>query len=178
MNMMKTIVIALAVLFGAAGVMAVEAKCDPKTGICEIPASGAEKVDSKKAEKADCKKVAKADCKKVAKADCKKVAKADCKKVKKADCKKADKFCWTVNPRWTHLREYADDEVFQWFKRPDGSLVLVYAADKPGTVYSVSFIKGQKISAGREMMVISIPDRSKAKVKNMESMKVLEVTIR
>ena len=86
MNMMKTIVIALAVLLGTAGVMAAEAKCDPKTGICEIPASGAEKVD----------------------------------------CKKAGKFCWTVNPKWTHLKEYADDEVFQWYKRPDGALVLVY----------------------------------------------------
>ena len=39
MNMMKTLVVALAVLLGTAGLMAAgEAQCDPKTGICEIPA--------------------------------------------------------------------------------------------------------------------------------------------
>ncbi len=116
MKMMKTLVIALAVLLGTAGVMAAgEAQAyAPKAG-------------------------------------------------------------WAKDNSWQQQEDFKDDEVFQWFKRADGSLALVYTAPKAGTVYSVSFVKGQKITDGREIMIVSIPDRSKAKVKNMGSFTVLDV---
>ena len=164
MNMMKTFVIALAVLLGTAGLMAAgEAKCDPETGICEIPA------DAKK-----CTEACEADLKKALPNSKAELAKDPKNGIgtQLADlpipgfCKHLDK---VRDTQWQYLVEY-EDEVFSWYKLPDGRYALVYKdTNKPGTLYSVSFQKGQKISAGREIMIVTIPGRSKAKVKNMHS---------
>ena len=77
----------------------------------------------------------------------------------------------------SYLNEYEDD-LFQWFRLADGRIALVYkdivkdvkgneVKAKPATIYSVSMQANQKITPGREIMVLSIPGRSKAKVKNM-----------
>ena len=76
-----------------------------------------------------------------------------------------------------YLNEYEDD-LFQWFRLDDGRIALVYKdrvknvkgeeIDAPAaTIYSVSMAVNQKITPGREIMVLVIPGRSKAKVKNM-----------
>lgn len=72
----------------------------------------------------------------------------------------------------------AEDDLFQWFRLDDGRIALVYkdtvknvkgefVPAPPATIYSVSFQANQKITPGREIMVLAIPGRSKAKVKNM-----------
>ncbi len=72
----------------------------------------------------------------------------------------------------------AEDDLFQWFRLDDGRVALVYkdtvknvkgefVPAPPATIYSVSFQANQKITPGREIMVLAIPGRSKAKVKNM-----------
>ena len=77
----------------------------------------------------------------------------------------------------TYLNEYEDD-LFQWFRLADGRIALVYKdivkdakgneiKASPATIYSVSMQANQKITPGREIMVLAIPGRSKAKVKNM-----------
>ena len=77
----------------------------------------------------------------------------------------------------SYLNEYEDD-LFQWFRLADGRIALVYKdivknakgeeiKASPATIYSVSMQANQKITPGREIMVLAIPGRSKAKVKNM-----------
>lgn len=72
----------------------------------------------------------------------------------------------------------AEDDLFQWFRLDDGRIALVYkdtvknvkgefVPASPATIYSVSFAANQKITPGREIMVLAVPGRSKAKVKNM-----------
>ncbi len=74
---------------------------------------------------------------------------------------------------WHFLNEFEDD-VFAWFRLPDGRYALVYkSTNKPATVYSVTFQRGQKITPGREIMNLSIPGRSKAKARNMGNFKAL-----
>ena len=166
MKMMKTLVIALAVLLGTAGVMAANKaqapKCDPETGICELPADTA-KVDCKMA----CEKPARPDSKSVLAKDPRNGIGTPLAELEiPGFCKGLDK---VRDTQWQYLTEYEDD-VFSWYKLPDGRYALVYKdTNKPGTIYSVTFQKGQKISAGREIMVVTIPGRSKAKVKNMHS---------
>ena len=76
--------------------------------------------------------------------------------------------------KWTFLTEY-EDEVFEWYRLPDGRCAMVYKdTNKPATIYSVSMQEHQKITPGREIMVLSIPGRSKAKVKNMGNFLPLE----
>ncbi len=76
--------------------------------------------------------------------------------------------------KWTFLPEY-EDEVFEWYRLPDGRCAMVYKdTNKPATIYSVSMQEHQKITPGREIMVLSIPGRSKAKVKNMGNFLPLE----
>ncbi len=74
------------------------------------------------------------------------------------------------NSEWHYLNEF-EDELFAWYRLPDGRYAVVFKGDPtkplPATVYSLSMQKGQKITAGREIMVLSIPNRSKAKCKTM-----------
>ena len=78
----------------------------------------------------------------------------------------------------TKFRQEFEDDLFQWFQLPDGRLALVYKAEvrnvkgevkeaPAATIFSVSFSKGQKVTPGRELLVLDIPGRSKAKCKNM-----------
>jgi oxaloacetate decarboxylase beta subunit len=71
------------------------------------------------------------------------------------------------------LRADSDGEVFKETLLPDGSVGLYYNWDKDATVYSLSVGAGQEILPGRELMILSIPGRSKATVKIGKSMKVL-----
>ena len=75
-------------------------------------------------------------------------------------------------------RQELEDDMFQWFELADGRLALVYKEDvkdikgnakkaASGTIFSVTFSKGQKVTPGRELIVLDIPGRSKAKCKNM-----------
>lgn len=78
-----------------------------------------------------------------------------------------------------YCQEFEDD-IFQWFQMDDGRFVLVYN-DKvknsknqfvkapAATIYSVSFSTNSKLKPGREMLVLDIPGRSKAKCSNMLS---------
>ena len=76
--------------------------------------------------------------------------------------------------KWQFLPEY-EDEVFEWYRLPDGRCAMVYKeTNKPATIYSVSMQERQKITPGREIMVLNIPGRSKAKVKNMGNFLPLE----
>ena len=76
--------------------------------------------------------------------------------------------------KWHFLPEY-EDEVFEWYRLPDGRCAMVYKeSNKPATIYSVSMQERQKITPGREIMVLNIPGRSKAKVKNMGNFLPLE----
>ncbi len=76
--------------------------------------------------------------------------------------------------KWHFLPEY-EDEVFEWYRLPDGRCAMVYKdTNKPATIYSVSMQERQKITPGREIMVLNIPGRSKAKVKNMGNFLPLE----
>ena len=77
--------------------------------------------------------------------------------------------------KWQFMPEY-EDEVFEWYKLPDGRYAMLYKeSNKPATIYSVSMQERQKITPGREIMVLNIPGRSKAKVKNMGNFLPLEL---
>lgn len=77
--------------------------------------------------------------------------------------------------KWQFMPEY-EDEVFEWYRLPDGRYAMLYKeTNKPATIYSVSMQERQKITPGREIMVLSIPGRSKAKVKNMGNFLPLEL---
>ena len=84
----------------------------------------------------------------------------------KIDCiKGAVKFTGDMN----------QDEVFQWYVGPKGTLFLVYVWEKPAVVYNVSFAKGNKLHDGSEIMNIKPDERSKGKVKIVQAMSVKEV---
>ena len=77
--------------------------------------------------------------------------------------------------KWQFMPEY-EDEVFEWYRLPDGRYAMLYKeSNKPATIYSVSMQERQKITPGREIMVLNIPGRSKAKVKNMGNFLPLEL---
>lgn len=77
--------------------------------------------------------------------------------------------------KWQFMPEY-EDEVFEWYKLPDGRCAMLYKeTNKPATIYSVTMQERQKITPGREIMTLSIPGRSKAKVKNMGNFLPLEL---
>ena len=77
--------------------------------------------------------------------------------------------------KWQFMPEY-EDEVFEWYKLPDGRYAMLYKeTNKPATIYSVSMQERQKITPGREIMTLNIPGRSKAKVKNMGNFLPLEL---
>ncbi len=71
------------------------------------------------------------------------------------------------------------DEVFTQVTRLDKNgnemIDVYYDWNKPGVVYTVTMYKGLKAAAGRELMNIEVPDRSKAKVKAMVSCEVYEI---
>ena len=73
---------------------------------------------------------------------------------------------------------FAEDNLFQWFELPDGRYALMYKSElknakgetakaPSATVYSVSVAANQKITPGREILVLTMPGFSKAKCKNM-----------
>ena len=77
--------------------------------------------------------------------------------------------------KWQFMPEY-EDEVFEWYRLPDGRYAMLYKeSNKPATIYSVSMQERQKITPGREIMVLNIPGRSKAKAKNMGNFLPLEL---
>ena len=63
------------------------------------------------------------------------------------------------------------DELFGWYETRDGLRYLVYEWGKPATVYSVTVADRQKVSPGREMMILHPAGRSKGKVKATASFK-------
>ncbi len=68
-----------------------------------------------------------------------------------------------------------DPQVFAWTSGTDGNLQLHYIWPKPALVYSVSVIEGQELLPGREIMVLSIPGRTKAKVSITTAMHVISL---
>ena len=73
---------------------------------------------------------------------------------------------------------FAEDNLFQWFEMPDGRYALMYKSElkdasgktvpaPDATIYSVSVAQNQKITPGREILVLTLPGYSKAKCKNM-----------
>ena len=70
---------------------------------------------------------------------------------------------------------FAEDNLFQWFELPDGRYALMYKAElknangelvkaPAATIYSVSMAVNQKITPGREILVLTMPGFSKANV--------------
>ena len=73
---------------------------------------------------------------------------------------------------------FAEDNLFQWFQLPDGRYAVMYKPETKNakgeviptpeaTIYSVFMAANQKITPGREILVLTIPGFSKAKCKNM-----------
>ena len=67
------------------------------------------------------------------------------------------------------MAETRDDELFAAEKQPDGSIRIKYTGKKPATIYSWTTAKNSALKPGTELMVLKVPDRSKAKVKLMQS---------
>ncbi len=65
--------------------------------------------------------------------------------------------------------------VYKWRVNKDGSRSLIYNWHKAATIYALSVSKGQHILPGRKIMTLSIPGRSKAKVKLTEAMKIISI---
>lgn len=60
----------------------------------------------------------------------------------------------------------SSDELFGWYAQPEtGMRYLVYEWSKPAVINSLSIVTNQKVTPGREMMVIVPDGRSKGKVK-------------
>ncbi len=66
----------------------------------------------------------------------------------------------------------ADDELFKYIEHDDKSVSIIYNWDKPGIIYSVSASEGQKVLPGRELAILSVEGRSKAKLKIATTMLV------
>ncbi len=71
----------------------------------------------------------------------------------------------------------ADGKVFVQKVLPDGNVGIYYDWEKAATIYSLSVIKGQEILPGRLMMVLSIPERSKADVRLAQAMRVVRLGV-
>jgi oxaloacetate decarboxylase beta subunit len=78
-----------------------------------------------------------------------------------------------LNPTAPGVKK-TERKVFMWRDSGD-KIELIYAWDKPATVYSVSLSKGQKLLPGREIMILAIQGRSKATVKITEAMQVISL---
>ena len=60
----------------------------------------------------------------------------------------------------------SSDELFGWYAQPEtGMRYLVYEWSKPAVINSLSIVTNQKVTPGREMMVIVPEGRSKGKIK-------------
>ncbi len=68
-----------------------------------------------------------------------------------------------------------NDGIFKWTTSDNGDRQLIYDWDKPAIIYSLSVNKGDNIVPGQELMVLSIPGRSKANVKIARAMTVLGI---
>ena len=79
-----------------------------------------------------------------------------------------------LNPTVPGVVKKTEQKVFMWRDNGD-KIELIYAWDKPATVYSVSLSKGQKLLPGREIMILAIQGRSKATVKITEAMQVISL---
>jgi oxaloacetate decarboxylase beta subunit len=66
-------------------------------------------------------------------------------------------------------------KVFTWRMTRSGLVELVYTWHKPATVYSLSVINNQKVLPGREIMILSIPERSKATVRITMAMTIVSI---
>ena len=67
------------------------------------------------------------------------------------------------------------DDLFAWRVYDNGERDLVYNYKKPGIIYSLNITPKEDIFPGEEVMILSIPGRSKAKVKIARSMTVLAI---
>ena len=68
-----------------------------------------------------------------------------------------------------------NNDIFKWNISDNGNRELVYNWDKPAVIYSLSISKGENIVPGQEIMVLSVPGRSKANVKIARAMTVLGI---
>ncbi len=83
-----------------------------------------------------------------------------------------------ILPQTDHLvLSYSETagEFLRWNKLPDGNLQLIYNWDLPATIFSLSVVKGQKVLPGRELIILSISDRSKATVLIGETMEIVDL---
>ena len=74
-----------------------------------------------------------------------------------------------------NAQEQESTDIFKEVVLPDGTLEIYYNGEKDGTIYSVSIINDQDVLPGREMMILSIPGRSKATLKIGKTGKVTEI---
>lgn len=59
------------------------------------------------------------------------------------------------------------DELFAAEEQADGAIRLKYTGARPARIYSWSIVRGVSGKPGTELMILSVPGRSKAKVKQM-----------
>ena len=81
----------------------------------------------------------------------------------------------TVSAPLKQMAETRDDVLFSAEKQPDGSIRIFYTGEKPATIYSWTVSKNSALKPGTELMVLKVPDRSKAKVKLMMSGRFLSL---
>ena len=67
------------------------------------------------------------------------------------------------------------DVLFAAKEQADGSIRLVYTGKKPAKVYSWYLVQDEVMKPGQEMMILNVPDRSKAKVKQLLPGKFIKV---
>ena len=76
------------------------------------------------------------------------------------------------------LKEYSDDMLSLHLDNTDGDIsryYLRYDWDKPAVVYSLSMADGQKLTSGRELMVVQPEGRSKGKIKTNIALRVARI---
>ena len=107
---------------------------------------------------------------------CPKAAK-DCKVAK--DCAKAcaavKKCAKAVLPQCAKVVKADSNDMVTWYKDSTGKRYLVYTWTKPATVFACSFKVGANMSAGSELMTVAPEGRSKGKVKNSVSLRVVKM---
>ena len=65
--------------------------------------------------------------------------------------------------------------VFVWQDNKDGSRSLIYNWPKPAIIYSLTVAKNEHLLPGHQIMVLSIPGRSKATVKLTRAMRIISL---
>ncbi len=71
----------------------------------------------------------------------------------------------------------AKDTLLEWNRSEDGTVQLKYIWDKEAIAYSVSANVGDQVLPGREIAILAIVGRSKAKIKMAETMVVTDINI-